>query len=375
MSQREKLRRDKFFPVLERNRLDGYLIVDSHNVSYLTGFNGEDSYLWVGDAGVCLLSDTRFEEQIKEESPDVGALIRCSGQTTIGLLEQAASNKNYSSAFPKRVGIEASSTSVSTFNSLRRAFPNVEFVPCFGDVEKLREIKDEGEIQAIRAAIDVTIDAYLHVKKSVGSDATEVDLRDELEYRMRKLGGDDVSFPSIVAFDARAALPHAIPTRRGKIADASMVLIDWGAKKDGYVADMTRSFLTEKGLGSSSESKAYRAKFDEVFKIVRDAHDAAIAAMKPDVPCNEIDKIARDVIANAGYADFFGHGLGHGIGRVVHDSGGLSPSHKAVLKPNMILTVEPGIYLPGWGGIRIEDDVLVAADGCEVITRRLAVDE
>ncbi len=375
MSQREKSRRDKFYTTLERDRLDGYLIVDPCNVSYLTGFNGGDSYLWIGDAGACLLSDTRFEEQIKEESPDVGALIRCSGQTTIGLLEQAVSDVRYSSAFPKRVGIEASSTTVALFRSLRHTFPDVEFVPCEGDVEKLREIKDEGEIQAIRNAIDVTIDAYLDVKKAIGSDATEVDIRDELEYRMRKLGGDDVAFPSIVAFDARAALPHAIPTRRGKVADASTVLIDWGAKKDGYVGDMTRSYLTEKGLDPSNESKAYRAKFDEVFKIVLDAHDAAIDAMKPGVPCNEIDKIARDVIAAAGYGDYFGHGLGHGIGRVVHDHGGLSPSHKAPLAPNMVLTVEPGIYLPGWGGIRIEDDVLVVADGVEILTRRLGVDE
>ena len=375
MSQREKSRRDKFYTTLERDRLDGYLIVDPCNVSYLTGFNGDDSYLWIGDAGACLLSDTRFEEQIKEESPDVGALIRCSGQTTIGLLEQAVSDVRYSSAFPKRVGIEASSTTVALFRSLRHTFPDVEFVPCEGDVEKLREIKDEGEIQAIRNAIDVTIDAYLDVKKAIGSDATEVDIRDELEYRMRKLGGDDVAFPSIVAFDARAALPHAIPTRRGKVADASTVLIDWGAKKDGYVGDMTRSYLTEKGLDPSNESKAYRAKFDEVFKIVLDAHDAAIGAMKPGVPCNEIDKIARDVIAAAGYGDYFGHGLGHGIGRVVHDHGGLSPSHKAPLAPNMVLTVEPGIYLPGWGGIRIEDDVLVVADGVEILTRRLGVDE
>lgn len=375
MSQREKSRRDKFYTTLERDRLDGYLIVDPCNVSYLTGFNGDDSYLWIGDAGACLLSDTRFEEQIKEESPDVGALIRCSGQTTIGLLEQAVSDVRYSSAFPKRVGIEASSTTVALFRSLRHTFPDVEFVPCEGDVEKLREIKDEGEIQAIRNAIDVTIDAYLDVKKVIGSDATEVDIRDELEYRMRKLGGDDVAFPSIVAFDARAALPHAIPTRRGKVADAAAVLIDWGAKKDGYVGDMTRSYLTEKGLDPSNESKAYRAKFDEVFKIVLDAHDAAIDAMKPGVPCNEIDKIARDVIAAAGYGDYFGHGLGHGIGRVVHDHGGLSPSHKAPLAPNMVLTVEPGIYLPGWGGIRIEDDVLVVADGVEILTRRLGVDE
>lgn len=372
MSQRESVRRENFSAVLEREQLDGYLIVNPVNVSYLTGFNGEDSYLWVGDSGACLLSDTRFEEQIKEESPDVGALIRCSGQTMLGLIKQAFSNKEYSSATPKRVGIEAASTTVSLMNMLKDAFPEVEFVPCDGDVEQLREIKDEGEIQAIRAAIDVTIDAYLATKKTIGADATEVDLRDELEYRMRRLGADDVAFPSIVAFDARAALPHAIPTRRAKVADSSMILIDWGAKKDSYVGDLTRSFLTEKGLDPSSESRAFRAKFDELFNIVLEAHDAAIAAMKPGVLCNEIDKIARDTIANAGYGAYFGHGLGHGIGRVVHDFGGLSPRHDVPLAPNMVLTVEPGIYLPGWGGIRIEDDVLVVDNGVEILSRRLS---
>ena len=145
ISQRESVRREKFSAVLEREQLDGYLIVNPVNVSYLTGFNGEDSYLWVGDSGACLLSDTRFEEQIKEESPDVGALIRCSGQTMLGLIKQAFSNIEYSSATPKRVGIEAASTTVSLMNMLKDAFSEVEFVPCDGGVEQLREIKDEGD--------------------------------------------------------------------------------------------------------------------------------------------------------------------------------------------------------------------------------------
>lgn len=371
MSERERTRRDKFYNVLEQERLDGYLIVDPTNVSYMTGFNGDDSYLWIGDSGACLLSDTRFEEQIKEESPDVGAFIRCSGQTTFGLLKQATEDKRFSSRVPKRVGFEARSTTVALFNSLQKSFPDVEFVPRSSDVEALREIKDAQEIQAIQEAIDITIDAYLELRKIASSDATEVDLRDELEYRMRKRGGDDVSFPSIVAFDARAALPHAIPTRCGKLGDASMVLIDWGAKKNGYVGDLTRSYLTDKGLNATVESQAYRAKFDEVFAVVQEAHDAAIAAMKPGVLCGAVDKIARDTIANAGYGDYFGHGLGHGIGRVVHDFGGLSPKNDKPLAPNMVLTVEPGIYLPGWGGIRTEDDVLVTENGVEILSKRL----
>ena len=374
MSEREQLRRDRFIKTMEESKLDGYLIVDPTNVSYLTGFNGEDSYLWFGDSGVCLLSDTRFDEQIKQECPDVSALIRHSGQSTLGLLDQAILDKKYSSRPPKRVGIEASATTVALMNSLTVKFESVEFVPRSDDVERLREIKDAGEIQAIREAIDVSIDAYLYLRQNTASDATEVDLRDELEYRMRKLGGDDVSFPSIIAFDARAALPHAIPQRGRRWGESYMCLIDWGAKKNGYVGDLTRSFLTDRGLEETEHSRAYRAKFKEVFSVVKEAHDAAIAAMTPGVKCNAIDKIARDTIANAGYGDYFGHGLGHGIGRVVHDFGGLSPRHDALLAPGMILTVEPGIYLPDWGGIRLEDDVLVLENGVEVLSSRLSAD-
>lgn len=369
MSERERLRRERMTAVMAEAGLDGYLIVDPVNVSYLTGFKGDDSYLWLGDTGACLLSDTRFEEQIKEECPDVGAAIRCSGQTTFGLLEGALSDTAYSSARPKRVGIEASSTTVALLNSLREKLPDLEFVARSSDVEKLRCVKDDGEISAIRRAIDISIDAYRAMKKAAGPEATEVDLRDELEYLMRKNGGDDVSFPSIIAYDARAALPHAIPQRGGRLADANMVLIDWGAKRDGYVGDLTRSYLTEKGL--SEASKAYRDKFDEIFKIVQEAHDRSMEAIKPGVLCKDIDKIARDVIREAGYGEYFGHGLGHGIGLVVHDYGGFSPNASAPVEKNMIMTIEPGIYIPGWGGIRIEDDVLVTENGFEVLSAKL----
>ncbi len=373
MGEREQARRERLISVMNETGLDGYLIGDPVNVSYLTGFRGDDSLLWIGDAGVCLLSDTRFEEQIKEECPDIGALIRQSGQTTSGLLKVAIFDDRYSSSYPKRIGIEAATTTVSSLDGLRASLSDVEFVPRYLDVERLRAVKDEDEIRAIQSAIDVSIDAYRDIRAQVGADASEADLRDELEYRMRKRGGDDVSFPSIIAFDERAALPHAIPTRNGRYGDARMVLIDWGAKKDGYVGDLTRSFLTERGLSESQTE--YREKFEEIFKIVLEAHDKAIEAIKPGAICRDVDKIARDTIRDAGYGDYFGHGLGHGIGRVVHDFGGLSPNATALLEENMIMTVEPGIYLPGWGGIRIEDDVLVTKTGCEILSKRLPDNE
>ncbi len=373
MGLRESLRREKLMEVMRDENLDGYLVVDPVNVSYLTGFQGEDSYLWIGDGYACLLSDTRFEEQIKEECPDIEAAIRCSGQSTLGLIKGVIADSDSSKKAPKRIGIEGASTTVALLNAMRQTLPYAEFVARNSDVERLRSIKDESEIAEIRQAIDITIRAYRFLRETATNDMSEVDLRDELEYRMRKEGGDDVSFPSIIAFDARAALPHAIPQRKGKLGDANMVLIDWGAKRNGYVGDLTRSFLTEKG--ESLASREFKAKFDSIFNIVLEAHDKAIEMIKPGIPCREIDKVARDVIRNAGYGDYYGHGLGHGIGRVVHDYGGFSPSAQGVVEENMIITVEPGIYLPGWGGIRIEDDILATPEGCEIMSSSLRVDE
>ena len=150
-----------------------------------------------------------------------------------------------------------------------------------------------------------------------------------------------------------------------------MILIDWGAKRNYYVGDLTRAFLTPRGESSSE----FRARYEEVFRIVREAHDKAIEAIRPGALGVDIDQIARDHIRKSGYGDYFGHGLGHGIGRVVHDFGGFSPSSNDVLAPNMILTVEPGIYLPGWGGVRLEDDVLVTESGCEILSSNLGATE
>ncbi|MCF0234097.1 MAG: aminopeptidase P family protein [Thermoguttaceae bacterium] len=369
----EAARREKLAAIMERDKLDAFLVTNPVNVTYLTGFNGEDSFLWFGDGGPALLSDSRFEEQIKEECPEIPAFIRVSGETTFGLIEKAASDSRFSSAKPKRVAIESEATTVAFYQALLKAFPEVEFVPLPDEVEKLREIKDADEIAAIRAAIDVSIDAYRKLRETLQPDATEVDLRDELDYQMRKFGGDDVGFPTIIAFDARAALPHAIPQRGRKICDASLVLIDWGAKKGGYVGDLTRTFRTEKGL--APDNAEFERRFRKVFEAVQTAHDAAIAAMKPGAICSTIDKIARKAIADAGFGEYFSHGLGHGIGRVVHDYGGLNPRAGAELRPGMILTVEPGIYLPGWGGVRLEDDVLITESGCEILSSRLPLDD
>jgi len=371
MGKREKTRRDNLRKIMEQEGIDGYLIVDPVNVSYLTGFNGEDSYLWMGNVGSVLLSDSRFTEQVKEEVEDIDAVFRRSGETTIGLLECVMHDRKYSSKLPRQLGIEACSTTIDLYKKVYEDFPMIELVIRKYDVERLREIKDDKEIELIRSAINTSILAYRETRATLSLDATEVDFRDELEYRMRKRGGDDAAFASIVAYDERAALPHAIPSRGTSMKDSSLVLVDWGVKQNGYVGDLTRTFLTDYG----QTQREFSSEFKKIFDIVLLAHNKAIETMRPGVRCADVDKIARDVISYAGYGAYFGHGLGHGIGRVVHDYGGFSPSSKVELQANMVLTVEPGIYLPGWGGIRIEDDVLITESGVEVLSKELSDNE
>lgn len=230
-------------------------------------------------------------------------------------------------------------------------------------VEKLREIKDKYEIAAVRSAIHSTIRGFELLRCGLKPEQTEVDIRNDLEYNMRKFGADTVSFPSIVAVGSRAALPHAVPTVKNKVADGELLLIDWGAMKDLYAGDLTRVLIT---------SPKPSDKLKRIYNIVLEAQMAAIEAIKPGMICGEIDAVARNYIKKAGYGNYFDHGLGHGLGLVVHDRGAFRPGNQTELKPGMILTVEPGIYIPGWGGIRIEDDVLITRAGCENLSAALA---
>ena len=226
-------------------------------------------------------------------------------------------------------------------------------------VETLREIKDREEIRAIRDSIRCAEKGFEIVRHSLRPDQTEIDVRNELEYQMRKMGADDRGFPTIAAVGPRAALPHAVPTDRFRVRDAELLLIDWGAKKNFYVSDLTRVLITAAKPSS---------KLRKIYQIVLDAQKAAIAAIRPGVMAEEVDAAARRVIENAGFGKAFHHGLGHGIGLVVHDQGRLSVGCKTPLRPGMVLTVEPGIYLPDWGGVRIEDDILVTRSGVTVLS-------
>jgi Xaa-Pro aminopeptidase len=227
-------------------------------------------------------------------------------------------------------------------------------------VEQLRQCKDADEIAQIREAIRIAERAFSMFRAMLRPDDSEKELADALEMYVRRAGGTESSFPAIVAVGDRAALPHAPPTAR-RVEQDPLLLVDWGACGAFYKSDLTR-VLWRRHNGAASD------KLERVFEVVLEAQRRAIAAVRPGVLGSDVDAAARSYIAEAGYGSYFTHGLGHGLGLQVHEAPGLRPTSTTVLQPGMVVTIEPGIYLPGWGGIRIEDDVVVTPDGVEVLT-------
>ncbi len=334
-------------------KADAVLVTSFHNVTYLTGFTGEDSYLLVTLDGATLVSDRRFTIQLAEECPDLDLVIRGPGQlmlpTVAGVIVDVKID---------RLAIESGSMTVGTQQTLAELAPSIHFVITSDLVEGLRAVKDKTEIDATRLACDQAARAFRATRALLKPDTTEKQVAAELEYQARQFGAKRLSFPPIVAVGPRAALPHANPTDR-QLRESDFTLIDWGADSGLYLSDLTRMVVT----GRLSQ------KFRKVYQIVLDAQLAAIKAIRPGANGEQVDKVARDIIDAAGFGKYFSHGLGHGTGLEIHEAPRMAAGQdKVVLEPGMIVTVEPGIYLPDWGGVRIEDDILVTKNGHEVLT-------
>ncbi|MFO1022292.1 MAG: Xaa-Pro peptidase family protein [Planctomycetales bacterium] len=353
MTDRSAPRRQKLRQALKGKGLGAELITNPTNVRYLTGFTGEDSYLLLTRDNTILISDGRFTTQIEQECPDLEVFIR---PTSVGMKQAVAQILKKSRV--TEVGFESHYLTVDAFEAFRSGCEGVEFVPLPPLVEELREIKDAEEIAAIREAIRQAEKGFGTLKANLLPQLTEREVAFDLEHAMRRFGAKGASFETIVAVGARAALPHARPTET-RIADDEFVLVDWGADgPTGYKSDLTRVLVTGKRT----------SKFEKVYEIVRSAQVKAIEAIRPGISGREVDQVARSVIEEAGYGKYFTHSLGHGIGLDIHEGPRLSPAANTELKVGMVVTAEPGIYIPKWGGVRIEDDVLVTKDGYEVLT-------
>ncbi|MBX7168465.1 MAG: Xaa-Pro peptidase family protein [Pirellulales bacterium] len=344
-------RRQKLRQSLAKEQLDGLLVTNFTNVSYLTGFTGDDSYLLVFRDGQIVLSDARYTTQLEEECPGLDLLIRTPGIDMLTAIEQSAAK-----AKVRRMAVEADSMTVGLRERIGAKLERVELRSSSGLVETLRQVKDKDEVEALRVAIRCAEKGFEVLRASIRGDQTERQVAHDLEHAIRGFGAKGCSFPPIVAVGARAALPHARPTEQ-RIDSAGFVLVDWGADC-GYKSDLTRVLVTSK----------IPPKLERIYGVVLNAQLKAIAAIKPGVTCEEVDAVARGVIVKAGFGKQFGHGLGHGIGLDIHEGPRLTTGNRLKLQPGMVVTVEPGIYLPGWGGVRIEDDVLVTRTGHEVLT-------
>jgi Xaa-Pro aminopeptidase len=350
---RPALRRDRLLRGLKSAGADALLVTSPVNVRYLSGFTGEDSFLVVGRGLTVLISDSRFEIQISEECPGLDAHIRPRTKSiseAVGVV--VASGKL------KKLAFESGTTTYAQWQALSQTVKPLELVPQPDLVETLRLIKDEEELAEIRQAIQQAERGFQLLKASLEPQMTEQQAANELERAMRHFGAKQAAFDTIVAAGPRAALPHARPTS-ARIADAGFVLIDWGARNSaGYHSDLTRIVVT----GTISP------KLEKLYRVVLQAHQRGVEAVRPGVTGGEVDSVAREAIRQAGWGKNFGHGLGHGIGLEIHEGPRVSQNSKVELKPGMIVTIEPGVYLPGWGGIRIEDDVLVTRTGHEVLS-------
>lgn len=335
---------------LRRLKLDGILITDTVNVRYMSGFTGDSSALLVTPRDLVFVTDFRYMEQAAAEC--IGYEIVERRKSMVEVVARQARRLGIA-----RLGIESGSMTLDLAERLRSLLKAAELVPTGDVVEDIRMVKDAAEVRAIRSCIAAAERCFEHAKKFLVPGIRELDVAAEMEYFARTLGFDGMAFPPIVAFGPRGSLPHARATDC-RMRSGDIVLLDWGVAGAGYVCDLTRVLFHHK----------ISAQFRRLYTIVLEAQQRAIRRIRPGATARAVDAAARKHIARAGLGRRFGHGLGHGIGMQVHEGPTIGPLSGAVLKRGMVFTVEPGIYIPGHGGIRIEDDVLVTAQGVEVLS-------
>jgi len=341
-----KPRLEKLRQTLTENKLDLMLVSTPENRRYLSGFTGSAGYLLISPKEAILATDFRYVEQASIQAPDF-QILRIGG-------DYDWFPKAVSEVGTRRVGFESQHVTVAQFQQLKEALGGLpksnhpSLVTTSGLVEGLRAVKDADELALMQQAIDIADQAFVTVASNLRPGLTERQVAWELEKTMRELGADGPSFETIVAAGPNGALPHHRPTDT-PIQQGEPIVIDMGARYRGYCSDMTRTVC----LGNGSDT------FRKVFDTVLTAQETAIATIQAKMTAGEADSLARNIIQEAGYGDAFGHSLGHGIGLAVHEFPRVGPNSSAVLEEGMVFTVEPGIYLSGWGGVRIEDMVVL----------------
>ena len=348
--------------IMEARELDTLMVLVQENRRYLSGFTGEDGQfdesagaLLITPSRLVLATDSRYVLQAQAEAPPF-EIFRYP-QSLQRSLPQILKDLN-----SRRLGFEGNRLSYQKYQGIRSELKDrdcrVDLVAVENLVETLRQVKDGAEVDATRSALRIAERVFERVGASLRPGLREKDVAWELEKGMRDAGAEGLAFPVIVAAGPNSALPHAIPGNR-PIQAGEPILFDWGARLAGYCSDTSRTLV----LGRPD------ATFKKVYAVVRDAQRLAIDAIRAGVQAGDVDAVARRYIATQGFGHRFGHGLGHGTGLAAHESPRLSPGSDHVLRVGMIVTVEPGIYIPGWGGVRLENQLVVREDGAENLTR------
>lgn len=348
------MRIKKLRKILTKNESFPYLVTDLINIKYLTGFEGSNALLIIGENVNFLISDSRYEEYAKTLSGPRFEFILQKGSQAETLKEWAKKTE------AKKIFAESGNITVEQFFDFKKKLGRVKLLQAGDDyVNSLRMIKDEDEISIIRESASITDDCFYHLLKKIKPGIYEWDVAVEIDYYYKTHGCRSCSFDPIVASGAGSSMPHYMPSMNKKINSGDVLLIDMGCLYKGYNSDLTRTVF----LGDIDE------KLAEIYSIVLDAQMRAIDAVKPGIAASAVDAVARDFISQKGYGDNFGHGLGHGLGLEVHEDPALKSNSEIKLKKNMVVTIEPGIYLPEKGGVRIEDMVLVSTNKAEVLTK------
>ena len=336
--------------MFSKTNIDTVFISNKDNIRYYSGFTGTFAFLLISDSKSLIITDSRYISRAQEECPDYEIYQLKSGDNWI-----ENSTKKINS---KIIGFEGNHVSVNMLNQLKeRSNKDLAWQDFSEQINKNRNIKSKSEVVKIEEAISISDRAFNTISKKIKVGMTEKEIAWDIEKEIRVLGAESISFDTIVASGINGSKPHHSPTDK-KITNGEAITIDMGAKYKGYCSDLTRTIF----IGEPDK------KFKKVYKTVLRSQLIAIETAKADMTGEEIDKISRDIITNEGYGEYFGHSLGHGVGLEIHENPGVGPNSKNKILAGMVYTIEPGIYIDGWGGIRIEDMVLMSDNGNKLLS-------
>jgi len=345
-----KSRRAKLERFFTSHKIDGILLSNMLNIRYLSGFTGSEGAMLLTRDGFWLLCDSRYTAQAAIEVLDGEIRQFSEKQDAVkGLIEELNL---------MRIGFESAHTTVAAFMEFSGKLSGRELVPIGATLDQIRSCKDRDEIERLGEVAGLASNAFQAIAGMIRPGVSEAEIARELEFEMRRMGADGRAFDFIVASGERGAMPHGRASDR-PIRAGELVTVDYGAQKNGYYSDETMTVAVGKPEG----------RMLEIYAVVKEAHDRAIAAVRPGLSCRDLDAVARDYIGECGYGEYFGHGLGHGVGLEIHEKPVISPRGENLIEEGMVFTIEPGIYIPGSGGVRIEDTIVVNSDGCRLLTQ------